>query len=156
MYLEGCGDGRSTVLAKVGDRTITVADLEWAWQNWHGPRRRPPTKLDLLNVLVDRQIMVAEAYRRGLDRSPRVLRELKRAEREELARRWYEEKVLKEAEVSDEEVRAYLGDKLPREVRVRHIMVRTREGGRGGEEGPPGRCGLREAGQGEVVGQGVR
>jgi len=116
-------------LAKVAGRRITLEDVEEAWECWRGPLKKP-AKADLLPILVDKQMMVVEAQRRGLDRRPAVVEGLREVERKELADRLYGMEILDKVSVSEEEMQRYFeesGLASVREVRARHIMVKTRE-----------------------------
>ena len=130
VCVEGCsGDKGDPVLADVAGRRITVADVERAWERWGGLLEKP-AKADLLPILVDKQMMIVEAYRRGLDRRPAVVQGVQKAERGELADRLYGMEILDKVSVSEEEMRRYFeesGMASVREVRARHIMVKTRE-----------------------------
>ena len=130
VCVEGCsGDKDDPVLADVAGQRITVADVERAWERW-GRLLEKPAKADLLTILVDKQMMVVEAQRRGLDRRPAVVEGLRGVERKELADRLYEMEVLDKVSASEAEMRRYFeesGMASIREVRARHIMVKTQE-----------------------------
>lgn len=130
VWAGGCSKHEDDpVLANVAGRQITVGDVEWAWNHWKGPQEKP-SKEDVLRILVDKQILVVEAQRRSLERRPMVVQKLQEAERKELANRLYKKEVFDKVSVSEEEMRRYFeesGLASKREVRARHIMVKTWE-----------------------------
>jgi peptidyl-prolyl cis-trans isomerase C len=100
----------SRVLAKAGDRTITLADFAKAIERMDEfDRLRYQTKerrRELLNTLIDEELLAAEARRRGMDKEP---------ETEDAIRAILRDAILSEtrsklptpAEMSSEDVRAY-------------------------------------------------
>jgi len=121
----GCAKQREVVVARVGGREITAEDLKALAGKWSSP-----TTIDkLLWTLINRDIMVLEAYRRGLDTDERIRSRLERIKRIEMAR-LLKEKLRKRIRIPEEEARRYYQEKglaSRQEVKARHIMVRTRE-----------------------------
>lgn len=121
----------SRVLAKVGDRTITLGDFAGALDRMDQFDRlryqTPERRRELLKELIDVELLAIEAKKRGLDKSP---------EAEESIRQILRDALLGEvrsglpspAEISQEEVRAYYQAHLaeyrePERRRVSAIVV---------------------------------
>src|SRR6185436_11343208 len=104
------GEQASRVLAKVGDRTITVGDfartLERMDQYDRFRYQSKERRRELLSEMVDVELLAAEARRRGLDKAP---------EAQEGIRQLLRDAVLAEArrgapapaEISPDEIRRY-------------------------------------------------
>lgn len=105
--LAGCSSGPA-VLAKVGDRTITVDNFTDVASRSQGqyPGAPDSAKATLLGDLVKREMMVGEALRRGLVRPEDQARMLRQAQ-EQLALRELVQRVTpRDVQVSDAEVQA--------------------------------------------------
>jgi tetratricopeptide (TPR) repeat protein len=101
-----------TVLARVGDREITDRDLADEIEALPPQVRErvttPEAKKELLHGIVQRELMVAAAVRRGLDKDPEVLSEAEKARRGILAGRVFKEEVIDKMEISPGVVADYL------------------------------------------------
>jgi peptidyl-prolyl cis-trans isomerase C len=117
------------VLARVGDRTITAADLQREVDQtapllrarYAGAERRR----ELLESLVRNELLAQEAARRHLERAPAVREQLDRAMVQELLRTEFE---AHPAAASDAEARKYYDDHLqefvrPEMARVAHLFL---------------------------------
>jgi peptidyl-prolyl cis-trans isomerase C len=122
------------VLAKVGDRTITVGEFAdrlasqspYLRARFESPERRK----EFLDNLVRFELLVYEAKRRGYADKPEILRARRNAMIQQLVKKEVDEP-LKESEITDEEVKAvYDGNPeefdRPAEVRASHIFVEDR------------------------------
>jgi peptidyl-prolyl cis-trans isomerase C len=122
------------VLAKVGDRTITVGEFAdrlasqspYLRARFESPERRK----DFLDNLVRFELLVYEAKRRGYAEKPEVVRARRNAMIQQLVKKEVDEP-LQEAEVSDEEVKAVYDANptefnRPAEVRASHIFIKDR------------------------------
>jgi len=120
---------RAKVIAKVGDATITVGDVE----DRLGKHMRPELfedrqKLeDLVDAMVDRELLVHEAKKRKLDESPRVQNHLKRILYNQVQTRYVMEQLPIES-ITMDEVRAYYDEhsdeyNQPTLVRAYHIRL---------------------------------
>lgn len=121
------------VVAKVGDTTITVGDLEERL----GRHMRPGMfedreKLEqLVEAMVDRELLVQEARNRGLDRNKRVVNHLKRILYNQIQTRYVAEKMPLDS-ITDEEIQAYYEEhhdeyNQPTLVRAYHILVSSEQ-----------------------------
>ena len=125
IALVGCAKQKDVVVARVGEREITAEDLEAL-----ASKSSSPATVDkLLWTLIDRGIMVLEAYERGLDTDEGIRRRLERIERTQ-ATRLLKAKLREQIPIAEEEARRYYQEKglaSRQEVKARHIMVRTAE-----------------------------
>jgi len=122
------------VLAKVGDRTITVGEFAdrlasqspYLRARFESPERRK----EFLDNLVRFELLVYEAKRRGYADKPEILRARRNAMIQQLVKKEVDEP-LQGSQITDEEVKAvYDGNPeefdRPAEVRASHIFVRDR------------------------------
>jgi peptidyl-prolyl cis-trans isomerase C len=122
------------VLAKVGDRTITVGEFAdrlasqspYLRARFESPERRK----ELLDNLVRFELLVYEAKRRGYGEKPEVVRARRNAMIQQLVKKEIDEP-LEAAEVSDEEVKAVYDANptefdRPAQVRASHVFIKDR------------------------------
>src|SRR5437868_8694767 len=123
-------DGKSgPVVAKVGDETITADDFKRRLDET-SPflRARYNTverKNEFLENMVRNELLAQEAVRQGLDKSPTVREQMKRAMIQELIKKQLDEK-LTGADIPDNDVKAFYDSHLddfvkPERARVYHI-----------------------------------
>ncbi|MEM1418899.1 MAG: peptidyl-prolyl cis-trans isomerase [Myxococcota bacterium] len=122
------------VLAKVGDRTITVGELAerladqspYLRARYNSPERRR----EFLDNMIRFELLAQEAQRRGLTAAPEVQRAREQAMVQQMMRELFEDRIRLE-DVTDEEVAAYYEanrsefDK-PEQVRASHILITDR------------------------------
>ena len=138
----GAGAGTSarlppgTVLAKVGDESITVAELDAAILAVGSPERLEyvtagPVR-EMLESLADRKLMAREARRLGLDRNPAVRERLAKPApgadilpEQILAEAWLERELNKVSAPTDAEVAGYYHEH-PAEFTIPARMLATR------------------------------
>jgi parvulin-like peptidyl-prolyl isomerase len=122
------------VLAKIGDRTITLGDfgrtLERMDQFDRLRYQSKERRRELLNELVDVELLAMEAQRRGLDKEPDVQDAIRQVLREAMLAQ-ARQGLPVPAEITDQEVRAYYEanqDKFiePERRRVSAIVLKTR------------------------------
>ncbi|MDE2743266.1 MAG: peptidylprolyl isomerase, partial [Gemmatimonadota bacterium] len=125
-------DHEGTVVAIVGTEEITAEELR------HFVRRLAPSLIsdeagqrareEYLQTLVDREIALLEAYEKGLDQDPDVLKTLDEKRREYLFSLYRGREILPRIQVSEEEIRQFFDQQdMARERRTTAILVRTRE-----------------------------
>jgi peptidyl-prolyl cis-trans isomerase C len=128
LLLLGCSRKEEQVVAKVGDRSITVADLNGRIQavtytSWEDEYKK---RHDILNGLINDQLMIMAAEEQGLDQDPAFQQKMSAAERGALLELLYRKEVLEKSKPSEKEVRdAY--EKMGWELKARHILVSTAE-----------------------------
>jgi len=119
------------VLAKVGDRTITLGDYAAALERMDSFERSRYQSAErrrlLLNEMVDLELLAQEARRRGLDKQPETEERLRQMLRDELLRDARKE-VANPNDIPEAEVRAYYEQHKdefddPERRRVAHIAL---------------------------------
>ncbi len=124
-----------TILAKIDDTTITLAEFQERINRQSPYIRARYTSLEqkkeFLDSLVRFEVLAKEAYRRGLDKDPEVVRTMKQVMIQKLMRDEFDAKVTAENAVSDAEMKAYydanVGEYVkPEEVRVSAIIVKNK------------------------------
>ncbi len=125
------------VVAKVGDSVITLADFE-AQLNQQNPLIRArykslEQKKKLLENLVQREAMVQEAKRLGLDEDPEMQRGYKKILARHLVNKEFNQKRVKELEIKDEDIQRYYDENhdryhAPEKVRVHQILIGAPKG----------------------------
>ncbi len=124
-----------TVLAKIDDVTITLAEFQERINRQSPYIRARYTSLEqkkeFLDSLVRFEVLAKEAYRRGLDKDPEVVRTMKQVMIQKLIRDEFDVKVTAEGAVSDSEMKAYydanVGEYVkPEEVRVSAVIVKNK------------------------------
>ena len=133
ILLTACAqDHKGTAVATVGTGEITAEELR------HFVRRLAPSLVsdeagqrareDYLQTLVDREIALLEAYEKGLDQDPDLLKTLDEKKREHLLSLYRDKEILPQIQVSEEEIRQFFDQQdMARERRTTAILVRTRE-----------------------------
>ena len=133
VLLTACAQNHGkTAVAIVGTREITVEELR------HFVRRLVPSLVsdeegqrareDYLQTLVDREIALLEAYEKGLDQDPDLLKTLDQKRREHLFSLYRDQEILPRIQVSEEEIGQFFNRQdMARERRVTAILVRTQE-----------------------------
>lgn len=120
------------IVAKVGDSIITLADFE-AQLNQQNPLIRAryksiEQKKKLLDNLVQREAMVLEAKRLGLDEDPEVIRNYKKILARHLVNQEFNKKRVKDIQISDAAIQQYYEQNheryhSPEKVRVHLIFI---------------------------------
>ena len=133
ILLTACAqDHEGTAVAIVGTGEITAEELR------HFVRRLAPSLVsdeegqrareDYLQTLVDREIALLEAYEKGLDQDPDLLKALNQKKRDHLLSLYRDKEILPQVQVSEEEIRQFFDQQdMARERRTTAILVRTRE-----------------------------
>lgn len=123
-----------TILAKIDDVTITLAEFQERINRQSPYIRARYTSLEqkkeFLDSLVRFEVLAKEAYRRGLDKDPEVVRTMKQVMIQKLMRDQFDSKVTADT-VPDAEMKAYYDANLaeyvkPEEVRVSAIIVKNK------------------------------
>ena len=123
-------------LAKVGSYVITEQTLEDRLEKMPPFVKQqvatPEGKQRFLQALVEEEVIVREAMKRGLDDTEEFRDEIRQRERDLLVRLFYEKVIQAEATPPDSEVVAYYEAHIkdysvPEHVRARHILVDTRK-----------------------------
>lgn len=121
-------DESKKTLAKVGSRKITVGDFREAYMKVP-PGYLPQAtgeegKRQFLDDLVNKELLVLEAYERELDKDEEVTSGMKRMEQQVLLRDLYNDQILEKSKVTDREIKARYEEMTRQdEVRARHVVV---------------------------------
>src|SRR5262245_25463778 len=100
-----CAGPEKQAVARVGDRKITVADVVLQYRTM-SVNVRPfvetlEGKRNFLNDIINKEILIAEAERRGLDKSPELGKAVRQYEDGLLAERAYTQNVREKVSVSE-------------------------------------------------------
>src|SRR5688572_17151063 len=123
-----------TPLAKIDDVTITLGEFQERINRQSPYIRARYTSLEqkkeFLDSLVRFEVLAKEAYRRGLDKDPEVIRTMKQVMIQKLMRDEFDAKVTADS-VADAEMKAYYDANLaeyvkPEEVRVSAIILKNK------------------------------
>jgi peptidyl-prolyl cis-trans isomerase C len=121
-------------LAKIDDVTITLGEFQERINRQSPYIRARYTSLEqkkeFLDSLVRFEVLAKEAYRRGLDKDPEVVRTMKQVMIQKLMRDEFDAKITAET-ITDAEMKAFYDANLveyvkPEEVRVSAIIVKNR------------------------------
>lgn len=123
-----------TPLAKIDDVVITLGEFQER-VNRQSPYIRArytslEQKREFLDSLVRFEVLAKEAYRRGMDKDPEVIRTMKQVMIQKLMRDEFDAKVTADS-VTDEEMKKYYDANLaeyvkPEEVRVSAIILKNK------------------------------
>ena len=122
-----------TVVATIGDLTITEADLAFAAEDLQQELQQVPAeerRAFLVTVLIDMKVMAKAAKEAGMADTDLFKRRLAYLEERSLRRDYFTQKIA--ASVTEESVKAAYGEyvkdfKPVEEVHARHILVATEE-----------------------------
>jgi peptidyl-prolyl cis-trans isomerase C len=121
-------------LAKIDDVTITLGELQERINRQSPYIRARYTSLeqkkDFLDSLIRFEVLAKEAYRRGFDKDPEVVRTMKQVMIQKLMRDEFDAKVTADT-VADADMKAYYDANLdeyvkPEEVRVSAIILKNK------------------------------
>ena len=127
MLIIGCGK-KEKYVAKVGEFTISQSEFKDQFISRHRAQEKAEQqtyreRLDFLNTMIDQKLMLADAYRKGLDKKEEIL-EAKKTQQERVAvqellfEREIVDKILTEALIKE------YYDFSNEELHARHILVR--------------------------------
>ena len=132
--LAGCGkDQGSLVVARIEGRPDITVERLWVFQQnlpeyLESKETGGGAQREYLQGLIDREIMLLEALRKGLDSAPEVVTKVESERRQKLLGLFQRREVVDKVEVSEEQMRAYFEENgLDREIRLHHILVETEE-----------------------------
>jgi peptidyl-prolyl cis-trans isomerase C len=125
-------DDSNKVLAKVGSRKIKVADFRESYTkippSYMPKEEGVAARKQVLDDLVSKELLVLDAYERGLDKEKDVLDNLKKMEEQVLLRDLYNREVIAKAKVTEKELKErYEQMAQEEEVHTRHIVLSTPE-----------------------------
>ena len=126
LSFAGCSKKTSEVVAKVGDRTILLEDIDNIL-NRGGFRfvsadAELQARRDLLDTLINQELLIIGAYESNLENQEEVLRVVEGEKIKFLLDVLYEEKILAKATPSEAEIKDYYV-RSGEEIRASHILV---------------------------------
>jgi peptidyl-prolyl cis-trans isomerase C len=126
LMVFGCSKKEDQAVAKVGERTITVAQLNAriegvTYTSWDDELKK---RTDILNGLIDNQLIVLTALDEGYDQDPEFDKNLKNSERNAILELMYKKEILEKSTPSEKEIQA-IYDMMGWEIKARHILVKT-------------------------------
>jgi parvulin-like peptidyl-prolyl isomerase len=130
-FLSSCGTVKEgKVVARVGDREVTVDELE---QQWKQTSRMNITgvselerKKELVENMIGNQIVIVEAYKEGLDSQVESDSNFINQKERMLLTTLYQREIVEKAKVADSEIRKEY-EKMKEEVHAAHVLVETEE-----------------------------
>ena len=136
LALAACSaEPEPSYVARIGETTLSPEDFRERAQKLlqtgyeHLEELDADAKLELLNGMIARELLVREGLRRGLDREPNIAREVERTEQKAVMSKLYEEEALHGDYTSTEaELRAFAQEReYDVEVLSRQIVCATEE-----------------------------
>jgi foldase protein PrsA len=127
IMLTGCGKAPKDVVAKVGKYTITAEELDenvaMLKGRWKSPTEAYDGKLAALDKMIERKLMLLEAYSRGLDKDTLVVKSLEQGEQRRKLIGLWEMEIVEKTQVTDAELKERY-DKMGSEYNAAHILVK--------------------------------
>jgi len=128
LVLFSCGSKKEGVIAKVGDKTITLGDFNIAYKDISIFSRPPLVTYEdcesFLNTLIHKNLMVDEAVARGLDKDPALQEEMQQWKMQASIRALFKDVAESDLEISLAEVEDYYRRSRV-SVKARHIQVES-------------------------------
>jgi peptidyl-prolyl cis-trans isomerase C len=130
VLIWGCGKKQGQIVARVGDREITVEELENEFQRESRliiqGRSELDRRRDALDKLIDDQVMILGAYKEGLDIEVENDTAFQKQKDQILLNELYKREILDKSQVSESELRKQY-DKMKEEIHASHILVDSKE-----------------------------
>ncbi len=124
------------VLAEIEDRVITLEEFKREIEELPEFLKpmliEPEAKKEFLRNLVDRELLLLEASKRGMDKEEEVLRRIERCKKAVILEAFLDDLFRGKDEVAEEEISRFYEEnkekfQIPERIRVRDIVVKTRE-----------------------------
>jgi len=128
LFVLGCSKKEDQVVARVGDRTVTVADLNArikgvTYTSWEDELKK---RNDILDGIINDHLMILAAREQGFSEDPAFQQKMRSAERNTLLELLYQREIIEKSKPSEKEIKdAY--EKMGWELSARHILVGTEE-----------------------------
>lgn len=125
----GCAKKEGKIVAKVGDRTITVEGLENQYEQQSRliikGRSELDRRKDALDKLIQDHVVILGAYKEGLDNEVENDTAFQNQKDQILLRELYNKEIRNKSEVSESELKRHY-EKLKEEIHAWHILVETK------------------------------
>jgi parvulin-like peptidyl-prolyl isomerase len=129
VLIFGCAKKEGKIVAKVGEREITVEDLENQFNQQSRliiqGRSELDRRRDALDKLIQDQVVILGAYKEGLDTEVKNDTAFQTQQDQILLRELYNKEILAKSEVSESELKGHY-EKLKEEIHAWHILVETK------------------------------
>lgn len=126
----GCAKKEGSIVAKVGDREVTVEELEDEFQRQSRliiqGRSELDRRRDALDKLIDDQVVILGAYRDGLDIEVENDTTFQKQKDQILLNELYKKEILDKSKVSEGELQKQYAN-MKEEIHAWHILVETKE-----------------------------
>jgi peptidyl-prolyl cis-trans isomerase C len=128
VLFSACAKQDSRVVAQVGERTITVAQLQERFGDARpvSPEEELTRKRQVLENMIDAELMIIGAIEAKLDKEDDFQAKIKEVERNALLEALYMKEIVEKSTPSEKEMKKYY-EKLGWEVKASHILVKTEE-----------------------------
>ena len=130
LLVGGCSNKGSKIVAKVGDKEITVGEVERTFERAQKDfaflGEDLEAKKQFLQEVINKELLAQEARSRDLDKDDRVARTHKKARRQLLLSKLYEDEIVKKTKVTDRDIQEEL-EKLEEERFIYQIKVPTED-----------------------------
>jgi peptidyl-prolyl cis-trans isomerase C len=123
------------VLARIGNKTITVADFNKILNYYDAEQRatiekNPQAKTTILWQTVQGMVIAALAREKGFDKRPEIKGQLEMINNNFLAFQYLQKEVISKIQVTEKEAKAYYDKnpdlfKTPEQVKARHILIQV-------------------------------
>ncbi len=130
----GCTRQQQPIVAKIGDRVITLEEFNKRIERLPKHYRKivSKQKRDFLNEIIKEELLYMEAMKMGVDKDPEVRELIAEARKKIIASRLIKNRVEDKIAVDEEAVRRYYDEHseefmLPERWRASHILVDTLE-----------------------------
>ena len=132
--LVGCEFGGKNTVATVGGTKITLEDLNTRLATfppqYQQALQQKENKLKIVDQMIDEEVVLEAARKQGFDKNKEIEKQLKNTERQLILNAFIQEKVDKNINVTDEDLRAYYTNNSAQfnEAELRHlshILVKT-------------------------------
>ena len=129
--LAGCGSQKEgKVVAKVGDRAITVDELEGEWANASRMIIKGIPELDrkkeLVNKMIGDQVVILEAYKEGINNEVESDSNFAKQKESMLLQVLYKKEIADKSKATEAELKEEY-EKQKEEIHAWHILVTTKE-----------------------------
>lgn len=129
-----CTSEKDQIVAQVGEDKITVGELVYEYVDM---KKNSPIQIlsdkpeleqlrDFLTRRMDAKLLKQAAYEKGFDKDPEIVNQVEAEKEKILMRVLFEKEVMSKAKATEKDVKDYY-DKLGERIKIRHILVRTRE-----------------------------
>lgn len=139
LALLGCAKekaGQSAPVARVGNKTITQADMQARMDEMPPFMKQqlatPDGQKRLIDALIEEELVYRDALAKGIDKSDAYKKEMERTKHDMLIRQYYEQVVEAKSTPTEAEIQEYYNANpkefvVPENVTARHILVKTKD-----------------------------